>query len=120
MKGLYILTKLGGAWLRKQSIHMNSASMCLIVPHEKREMNLTLNLLDDARGVLVIAHSRFSTLSLSTDELSWPNNSLKVCGVDWARMHWRNLICPDLYFLCLSLVMREAIRGVLDGVVNLK
>lgn len=38
-------------------------------------------------GLYVIAHSRLSTMSLSTDELSWPNNSFKVCGVDRARMY---------------------------------
>lgn len=58
----------------------------------EREMNLALNLLVDALGVYMsLPIARWddinSTMSLSTDELSWPNNSFKVCGVDRARMY---------------------------------
>jgi hypothetical protein len=30
------------------------------------------------------------------DELSWPSNSLKFCECVWAKVYWKNLMCPNV------------------------
>jgi hypothetical protein len=67
-----------------QSIHMNSDSVYLTAPHVKREMNLTLNLLDDARGVLmsllIVEHLLWAPSQMSYLGPITCSNSVKVTG----------------------------------------